>query len=405
MTMIARSDDLRVRNRHRVMTAIRRAGNLSRTDIARITGLSAATVTAIASELVEQGLLTDHAGDKKPRSGRGRPKVALSINPEVAVVVSTVFKANTVSSSLIDYAGQVVFEHAISTDIDLLSVDELHALLKRSVSETLAQSDCRAPLKRIAVGVQGTTDKAGDIMLWSPITRHCNLPLSNWLESDFGVPVRVWNDCDMIARSLHWQEPDKFAANFAAILLSYGVGMGLFQNGELVNGSRSSGMEFGHMTFVPGGEQCRCGKLGCIEAYAGDYAINRRAGRSNEAGTDKLDIDDIVEAARNGDETAKAALSNAGSALGTGLGNLFALTDPFPVALVGSGVKAFEFLEAPIRDALTDNVVNELAPKIEISCFPDEMPIIHNGCAISALAVVDRSLVEFERSGELDAIA
>ncbi len=401
MTMIARSDDLRVRNRHRVMTAIRRAGNLSRTDIAKITGLSAATVTAIASELVDQGILSDQAANKKARTGRGRPKVALSINPAVAVVVSAVFKSNSISSSVIDYAGKIVFEHVIETDIDALSVEDLRGMLKRSVSETLEQSDRRAPLKRIVVGVQGTTDIAGETMLWSPITRHRNLPIASWLEADFGVPARVWNDCDMIARSLHWQEPGKFAADFIAILLSYGVGMGLFRNGELVNGSRSSGMEFGHMTFIPGGEQCRCGKKGCIEAYAGDYAINRRANPDAE----HMDIDDIVDAAQKGKASAKNALSIAGTALGTGLGNLFALTDPLPVALIGSGAKAFEFLEVPIREALADNVASEFVSTIEISCYPDEMPIIHKGCAISALTVVDRSLVEFERSGELDAIA
>lgn len=396
MTIIARSDDLRIRNRQRVMTAIRRAGRLSRIDIARNTGLSAATVTAITAELVKSGLLIGVEAGERPRAGRGRPKVELSINPKVAAVVSTVFKRNTVSSSVFDYAGDLVGEDLIETDTSTLDVDEIHQLLRRSIAGVLEKTVSVRQLKRIVVGVQGTTDTGGGKLLWSPVTRHRDLPVADWLSSDFGVPVRVWNDCDMIAKSLHWQNPDAFGANFAAILLSYGVGMGLFQGGEPMNGSLSSGMEFGHMTYIPDGDICRCGKNGCIEAYAGDYAIGRRAlaNGSDHARTDTGRIEDVVELARKGKADALGAIHVAGSALGTGLANLFALTDPIPVALVGSGAKAFEFMEAPMRKALHDSIPGEPGSTIEITCFPDEMPIIHNGCAISALLVFDREAVD-----------
>lgn len=405
MTIIARSDDLRVRNRQRVMTAIRRAGRLSRIDIARNTGLSAATVTAIAAELVDSGLLVGVEAGERQRSGRGRPKVELSINPETAVVVSTVFKRNTVSSSVFDYAGDLLGEDLIETDTSTLDVDEIRQLLRRSVAGVLEKTGSKKRLKRIVVGVQGTTDTSGHTMLWSPVTKHRDLAVAEWLSSDFSVPVRVWNDCDMIAKSLHWQDPEAFRANFAAILLSYGVGMGLFQNGEPMNGSLSSGMEFGHMTYIPDGEACRCGKRGCIEAYAGDYAIGRRAqvNGSEQASADAFDVDKIVDAARNGEANAIGAINVAGSALGTGLANLFALTDPIPVALVGSGAKAFEFMEAPMRRALKDSIPGEVSATIDITCFPDEMPIIHNGCAISALLVVDREAVDPDQVKETEA--
>src|SRR5690606_10640563 len=93
----------------------------------------------------------------------------------------------------------------------------------------------------------------------------------------FDVPVAVANDCKLIARALHASEPDYFGDSFAAVLLSHGIGMGLFVNGNLVGGIGSSATEFGHMTFQPGGARCRCGRRGCIEAYAGDYGIWRAA--------------------------------------------------------------------------------------------------------------------------------
>lgn len=403
MTTIARSDDLRVRNRHRVMTAIRRAGSLSRIDIARNTGLSAATVTAIAAELVELGVLIRKDGDEARRFGRGRPKVALSINPAMAAVVSTVFKMNTVSSRVFDYAGQTVSDHLIETDTSVLGAAEIRALLAESVSRALAGSGMENRLRRIVVGVQGTTDIDGQTMLWSPITEHRDLPVAAWLSADLDVPVQVWNDCNMIAQSLHWQEPDQFASDFAAILLSYGVGMGLFQNGEPMNGSHSSGMEFGHMTYIPHGAPCRCGNFGCIEAYAGDYAIRERAGGRTGPG-DEGDIEVILDAARAGDRDAEKAITEAGAALGTGLANLFALTDPLPVALVGSGARAFELFERPMREALQNSMTGEQGAAVKITCYPDEMPIVHNGCAINALEVVDRQSAAFAPGREADAL-
>ena len=58
--------------------------------------------------------------------------------------------------------------------------------------------------------------------------------------------------------------------------------MGLVLKGELFTGTQSSGGEFGHMIHRPGGALCRCGRRGCVEAYAGDYAIWRNAKRKSE---------------------------------------------------------------------------------------------------------------------------
>ncbi len=398
MTTITRSDDLRVRNRHRVIQAVRSKGALSRIDIAREAGLSAATVTAIAAELVENEILIAVDGDDRPRIGRGRPKTALAINPDLAIVITTVFKRNTVASAAFDYAGTMICEQALEANTSTLSIDQLRALLERSIAGVLKSTANAGQLRRIVVGVQGSTDIDGNTLLWSPIIDHRDLPVATWLNERFGVPVKVRNDCDMIAQSLHWHEPEQFGSDFAAVLLSYGVGMALFRGGRPAHGRRSSAMEFGHMTYLPGGSVCRCGKSGCIEAYAGDYAISQRAMGQAPADhpIDDPDLDKIVASAQAGDADARSAIELAGAALGTGLANLFALTDPLPVALVGAGTKAFVFLEQPLRKALENGRSGDQGEQVQIKCFVDEMPIIQQGCAIHALLVVDQDIVMFE---------
>ena len=396
--VITRSDDLRVRNRRRVMKAVRSKGALSRIDIAREAGLSAATVTAIVAELLDHGLLVAIEESERQHTGRGRPKTALAVNPDLAVVVTTVFKRNTVASAVFDYAGSIICEQVLKADTANLNVGDIQALLERSIDQVLETAGGSDRLRRIVVGVQGPTDIEGSRLLWSPVIEYQDLSIATWLSERFGVPVKVRNDCDMIAQALHWHEPERFGTDFAAVLLSYGVGMALFRDGRTANGRLSSAMEFGHMIYMPDGAHCRCGKKGCIEAYAGDYAISRRAmGRApTDCTIDDTDLDKIVALAEAGDAEALDAIDTAGAALGTGLANLFALTDPLPVALVGAGAKAFAFLEGPLRKALEQNQSGDQSERVEIACFVDEMPIIQQGCAINALLVIDHEVVAFD---------
>jgi predicted NBD/HSP70 family sugar kinase len=414
MTTIMRPDDVRKRNRRRVLAAVRRAGVASRTDIGRTTGLSAATVSAITSNLIAERVLMLPAKGKASATGRGRPKVALVVNPEAALVGTVIFQLNSVSALVIDYSGTVVAEHAAAIDTFTAGLDDIHHALtnclQQALQQTMKQSaDSRSRhLAHIAVGVQGVTDVGGTMMLWSPITAQRDLPIKAWLEDHFEAPTHVSNDCDMIALALNWREPERYGDNFAAVLLAHGVGMGLFLRGGLINGTRSSGTEFGHMTYIPGGAACRCGGRGCIEAYAGDYGICRSArGEPEDTAPpgllDSPDIDAIATRARDGNATAIAAIQQAGAAIGTGLANMFALTDPFTVVLVGKGTTAFDLMEGPMRKAMCGTKAGFPAEDVTIDCFPDEQPLLREGCAISALLVQDNRIAK--RRSRSEAVA
>ncbi len=395
MTTIMRPDDVRNQNRRRILAAVRRQGTASRTDIGRATGLSAATISAITSSLISEGVLIPPARPGVSPVGRGRPKVSLAVNPDAALVGTVEFQLNSVSAAVIDYAGTTVAEHAIEIVTSKAGSEDIRVALSVALRQAMGRRAGGAgQLRHIAVGVQGSTDIDRTSMLWSPISKHRNLPIKAWLENDFGAPTRVSNDCDMIAQALNWRDPGRYGKTFAAVLLSHGVGMGLFLRGKLVNGTRSSGTEFGHMTYIPGGAWCRCGARGCIEAYAGDYAIHRHArgdakGNAPPEATLVPDIQAIVDAAHGGDLQARAAIEAAGAAIGTGLSSMYALVDPFPVALIGPGSGAFALMEASIRQALNGRIAGKCAQDISFDCYADERPLVREGCAISALLVQD----------------
>ena len=173
--------------------------------------------------------------------------------------------------------------------------------------------------------------------------------------------------------------------------------MGLVLRGELFTGAYSSGGEFGHMVHRPGGALCRCGRRGCIEAYAGNYAILREAaGRSDQTAAD-ADVDpqtmlELANDARAGEGPARDAFRRAGEAIGYGLGSLFALIDPAPVAIVGPGTLAFDMMEPSIRDAIAQTAGGQHDAAISFDLETDEMPLILEGSARRALEAVDNEL-------------
>ncbi len=397
-TAIVRPDDVRKRNRQRIVSTLRREGVMSRTDLASATGLSAATVSAITSDLLAEGQLRLENTIDLPATARGRPKVSLGLNPDAALVGAVILQLNLITVNIVDYRGNIVYEQRCELDTLNAKRDELKNALVDCMARAIEKLGSRsALLSRVAVGVQGATDVEGTVMLWSPITRHANLPIRDWFAEAFGLRTRLSNDCDVMARALNWRDPERYATNFAAVLLSHGVGMGLFLRGGIINGTVSSGTEFGHITHMPGGSMCRCGSRGCIEAYAGDYAIERRAaGLVGEAPPPGLphepDVAAVAAAARAGDRDAMTAIAEAGRAIGYGLASLYALVDPFTVVLIGQGTVAFDIMEPSIREALAATMAGRRAPDVAIDCIDDSQPLIREGCAINALLMLDDEL-------------
>lgn len=398
MTVGIRHDDLRRRNRAMVISAVRRAGHASRTEIAGKTGLSASTISAITSDLIGEGILVESRSAELPATRRGRPQVAVRLRPQAAAIVAVVLSMNQLSASVIDYAGNTIVERRRKLPTLDLSRQDLvgqTVTITRDAIDAASSSD--SPIMRIVLAVQGITDSAERKLLWSPITPHADIEFSSILEGEFGLPTTVENDCNMIAVGLRWRNPDRYARDFIAVLLSHGIGMGMVLRGELFTGTQSSGGEFGHMIHRPDGAQCRCGRRGCIEAYAGNYAIWRNARGIPDLAAVSQDVSDedirkLAQDARRGPGPEREAFRIAGEAIGFGLGSLFALIDPAPVAIVGHGANAFDLIEAAMRDAIARTAGGVHSGAISFDTIPDEMPLIREGCAMRSLTFIDEEV-------------
>ena len=398
MTPGIRHDDLRRRNRAMVIAAVRRASQPSRTEIASSTGLSHSTISAISADLIAEGILAETKGGEQATAKRGRPQVALALNPKAGAVIVAVLSLNDLSAAIVDYSGASIAEENRRLSTTTISRDELVAELVAMLRRLTAgrSADQRKPL-RIVLAIQGITDADARVMLWSPITPHRDIPFADLLEREFAIATTVENDCNMMAVALRWRDPGRYRDDFIAMLLSHGIGMGLVLKGKLFTGTQSSGGEFGHMIHRPGGALCRCGRRGCVEAYAGDYAIWRNAhlkseNSAPEDGIGNAEMQAIAARARAADGPEREAYRKAGTAIGYGIGSLFALIDPAPIAFVGGGAAAFDLLEPHIRAAIAETAGGQHSDAISFDTVADELPLILQGCAMRALGFVDQEM-------------
>ncbi len=450
MANITRSDELRYANRARVLASLRTSGCQSRKQLANNTGLSAATVTQVTAGLLEEHIIVEssaaesgaadtcdtatntalktsspgsdaqHANTKtihttntgsavtsSRTSRRGRPQVVLEITADAAAVATVKINVDSIEVTIFDYAGNLVQQLSSAIKSANLTGKSLLAQVTKTIQRVLKTGPVDASrLKHITVACQGKVSKWDGKLLWSPLCQSETINFGSHLQSQFGVGVSVDNDCNMIARALYrtklpsgsdGYEQNDHGGNFAAVLISYGVGLGLIHEGAILTGSRSSGTELGHMQIAADGPLCRCGNRGCIEAYAADYAIWRRV---RGTGTDQLteatvsreSMNEILAAASASDGIERLALREAGTAIGQGLANLFAIFDSFPTRLVGLSGPAATFVTQAINKRLQDSLDLGAEDIVSVHLNDAETDLIRTGAAIHCLHYVDSQI-------------
>ena len=138
MAELERSDDVRKRNRAGILGVLRHNTSRSRKGICAKTGLSASTVSAITSELLDEGIIVIMEATATENSGRGRPQVRLALNPAAALVASIVLQLDRVSVTISDYAGNIVAGIDRAFEARLASPQAFYEIVKDATKSALS---------------------------------------------------------------------------------------------------------------------------------------------------------------------------------------------------------------------------------------------------------------------------
>ncbi len=171
----------------------------------------------------------------------------------------------------------------------------------------------------------GVVDRRQGICRFSPFLHWHSVPLRHLIEQRLGLPVVIENDVNTLTMAEQWFGAGVGVSDFLVITLGRGIGMGMVLNGHLYRGGCGGGGEFGHITMVPDGPRCDCGKRGCLEALVADPAILQRM---RTAFGRQLMMDEAVALARQGDPTAQGIFAAAGRTLGLAIADLVNTFNP-----------------------------------------------------------------------------
>jgi glucokinase len=192
-----------------------------------------------------------------------------------------------------------------------------------------------------------------------------NLPLKSALEQRFQTPAAVGNDANLAALGEYHFGAGIGHHYLLDLTISTGIGSGIIMADRLIEGAHGLGAEMGHVTVLPDGPLCGCGKRGHLEAVAAGPGIARwvveqlAAGEpSSLAGIQGLSAKEVAAAAARGDPLALRAMQRAGAFIGYALADFLHIFNPTIVIFGGGVSRSGELLFSPLRIALEERVLS-----------------------------------------------
>jgi predicted NBD/HSP70 family sugar kinase len=335
---------------------------ISRAELARQTGLSRSSISAIVADLLTTGLIRETgAGDSRG----GRRPILLGFDDDALAIVGIDMGAAHISVAVTDLRAQVKSWQSSSFPV---RSDPREALRQMRDLIDKALADAKMPRERIVgMGVAvpspvrpADPDHLSKVFVpeWDKVS-----PVQ-MLESTYGVPVVMDNDANLGALAEQWWGAGQDGRDLAYVKVATGVGAGLIIHGDIYRGTTGIAGEIGHIPVDASAGRCVCGLDGCLNLLVGtDALLERTRQKRGEFPASALprrglNVNRIVEAAFEGDTLARRVVEDAGEHLAIAVAAMLNLLNPATVVFGGSLTRAGELLLRPLRKNLVDRTLS-----------------------------------------------
>ncbi|WP_322013359.1 ROK family transcriptional regulator [Paraburkholderia sp. J12] len=246
------SANVRRFNERLVLQALRRAGEASKADLARLANLTSTAVGSIITSLIDNGLI--EVTGRRLDGQRGQPASLLRLDPRGAFAIGVRLDRTSIETVLVNFAGQMIARR--SHDLLLPLPPTAQEIVQRDIRDLLSRLDAGERSRIAGIGVAQPYN------------------LGSWLR-ELGLPAdpfRVWNDVDFageLGRALAlpvFSENDGNAAaiaelfygcgrqrdDFIYLFLGPAIGGGIAIDGDCVRGLTGNAGDFAVMPVPPG---------------------------------------------------------------------------------------------------------------------------------------------------------
>ncbi|MFD9389532.1 ROK family protein [Streptomyces sp. NPDC060000] len=368
VTRVADSDRRRT-SASVILRSVLEHGPVARSTIARLTGLSPASVTDHCARLTGLGLIREAAVPRRS-NGVGRPHVPVDLDDSRFVVGGVHVAVPYTTVSLLDLRGRVVarreLKHRSVEPAEVLSraADGLGALLAEAVG-------CRALGVGVAVG--GWVDRDSGTVVEHPLLGWRDVPVRETVGARTGLPVQVDGHARALVNAERLFGRARGSLSVLHLFVGNMVDAAFATHDEVHHGPRSQAGAIAHLPLAGGTEPCDCGRVGCLQVELSERTLCRRA---RQAGViDGVNPMHVIAAAEAGDPVAARLLRERARMVGRAAGLLLDVLNPERVVVTEVGVLYREDCLAALRD----EVGAERSAAVSPSSFPDSVLAMAGG--------------------------
>jgi predicted NBD/HSP70 family sugar kinase len=346
-------------NRNLLVRAIHSHQPVSRADITRLTGLRPSTVSIIAGELIDSGLVVSGSTVQLPR---GRWPTHVSLN-DMHVTLALDLRPGFANLAIVDINGKILQRDTV--DYELLpsaTADETLITLAQVVKAGKALSTLYSNriFDGVGVSVSGRVGRKTHRLLFSPNVPWSRIDLHAELLRVFDAPVEVENAANACLYSEQWFGNCTSVSNILAVSVTEGIGVGMLLDGHVARGNDDMAGEFGHMPLDAAGPLCGCGNTGCWEVFASNRAGLRYYQELVPAST-LSSFRELLGLAQAGDMCALHSIDKMATYLARGLTMLVAGLSPEVIVVVGECTALWERISPRIECEL---IAKSFMPRI-----------------------------------------
>ena len=330
---------------------------VSRAELARLTGLSRSTVSTIVADILATGLVREtRAGS----SSGGRRPIMLGFDDNARVILGLDIGASHVGGVLTNLRGQILARRETEITSRAMPGPALDKVTELALELIGNRNDI---LLGIGVALPAPLHPTTRRVLRSILPQWSDIDVGTELSQRLNTVVRLNNDANLGALAELWWGAGKDGGDLVFVKVATGIGAGLIIGGRIMEGVNGIAGELGHLSIDPNGPPCICGVNGCLNVIVGTQALLARAeARRPHFGdstlpTGQMTLDDLIEGTRNEDPLSLEIIRFAGERLGQGLATLLNVLDPATIVLGGDLTRAGKPLLESVRKAILSRIL------------------------------------------------
>lgn len=340
-------------NESRILEGIIRQEKISRSDLAKLTGLTKASISTITKRLIQDGLIIETGSGEASVQGGPKP-IFLEFNPKSALALSFDLNVNGIKGTLAYLNGEAIA--TIPKKNCPISADTIVGLIETYAKELCANKPEGIPIIGMTIAIGGIVYQ--NKIIFTPYNDLNQIDLYEQLSHQYDFPIFIENGANLAALGEYVYAVK--TQTLVNISIHNGIGAGIIINGHINEGEHGEAGEIGHSILYPKGKKCPCGNEGCLEQYASNTILYQIIAKQKNLDTVNASV--VKKLYDENDPETISELENNAFLLGIAINNIMTVYDP-EIILINSSIYR---LMPSLLELVTKNLNSKFSENVQI---------------------------------------